>query len=223
MSTQIILLERVDNLGEMGDVVTVKPGYARNFLLPQKKALRASKENVAYFEAQKKSLEAENDKKKKEAEKLAKSIEGLKAPLIRQASEAGRLYGSVTSRDIAASIRETAKGEIAVNRSMVNLNDNIKTIGLFPIEVALHPEVKVEVTINIARSAEEAKTQEKTGKALIADEETPAEEPKAPEAKAKEEVEEDPAEEEKTQDAEAEEKKPTKKAKKDNAEENTAE
>ena len=179
MSTQIILLERVDSLGNMGDIVDVKPGYARNFLLPQRKALRVSKENVAYFESQKKSLEAENDKKKKDAEKLAKSIESIKAPLIRQASEAGRLYGSVTSRDIAAAIRETAKDDVAVNRNMVNLNDNIKTIGLFPIEVALHPEVKIEVMINIARSAEEAKTQEKTGKALVADnveEEAPIEE-----------------------------------------------
>ncbi|MDH5721711.1 MAG: 50S ribosomal protein L9 [Alphaproteobacteria bacterium] len=181
MSTQIILLERVENLGNMGDVVDVKPGYARNFLLPQKKALRASKENIAYFEAQKKSLEAENEKKKKEAEKLAKSIEGLKAPLIRQASEAGHLYGSVTSRDIAATICETAKGDVAINRTMVSLNDNIKTIGLFPIEIVLHPEVKVEVTINIARSSEEAKTQEKTGKALITEEEKPEEEPKAKE------------------------------------------
>lgn len=179
MSTQIILLERVDNLGSMGDIVDVKPGYARNFLLPQKKALRVSKANIEFFEAQKKSLEAENDKKKKDAEKLAKSIENLKAPLIRQASEAGRLYGSVTSRDISAAIRETAKGDVAVNRNMVNLNDNIKTIGLFPIEITLHPEVKIEVIINIARSIEEAKTQEKTGKALVADnveEEAPIEE-----------------------------------------------
>tara|TARA_B100001989_G_C24537605_1_gene465418 strand:+ start:1624 stop:2220 length:597 start_codon:yes stop_codon:yes gene_type:complete len=175
MSTQIILLERVDNLGEMGDLVNVKPGYARNYLLPQKKALRASKENIAYFEAQKKSLEADNEKKKKEAEKLAKKIEGVKAPLIRQASESGRLYGSVNSRDIAAAINEKVS-DVKIDRAMVNLNDNIKTIGLFDIEVALHAEVKINVTINVARSPEEAEIQDKTGKALIVDnEETPAE------------------------------------------------
>lgn len=166
-ATQIILLERVESLGNMGDVVSVKPGYARNYLLPQRKALRASKENIAYFEAQKKHLEAENAKLKKEAEKLANKLDGLKAPLIRQASEGGQLYGSVTSRDIAAVVSEASKETIA--RSMVNLNQNIKTLGLFPIEISLHPEVKVNVTINIARSAEEAKVQAETGRAMIAD------------------------------------------------------
>jgi len=170
-ATQIILLERVDNLGQMGDVVTVKPGYARNYLFPQKKALRASKHNLAYFEGQRKALEAENEKKRKEAETLAKKLEGLTAPLIRAASEGGQLYGSVNSRDIAQEVAN-ASGE-AITRNMVDLNQNYKTVGLFPVEIVLHPEVKVEVTINIARSNEEAKIQAETGKALIAEDETP--------------------------------------------------
>lgn len=168
MSTQVILLERVDNLGDMGDVVSVRPGYARNYLLPQRKALRASKNNLAYFEAQKKTLQAENDKRKAEAAKQAKKLEGAKVALIRQASEAGQLFGSVAGRDIAAELAK-ATG-VAVDRSMVRLNQNFKLIGLFPVEVSLHPEVKVTVTINIARSVEEAETQAKTGKALIAGE-----------------------------------------------------
>lgn len=167
MPTQVILLERVEKLGNMGDVVAVKPGYARNYLLPQKKALRASKDNIAYFEAQKKHLEAESDKQKKEAEKLAKKIEGIKVPLIRAASESGQLYGSVNTRDIA---QEAAKesGE-AITREMVKINQNFKTVGLFPVNIQLHPEVIVEITVNIARSSEEAKTQAKTGKALVAE------------------------------------------------------
>ncbi|MEM7679879.1 MAG: 50S ribosomal protein L9 [Pseudomonadota bacterium] len=168
MSTQVILLERVDNLGEMGDVVSVKPGFARNFLLPQKKALRANEENVAYFESKKKHLQAENEKAKKEAEKIAKKLADLKAPLVRQASESGQLYGSVTSKDIADIVSEISKE--TVTRAMVNLNQNFKSLGLFPVEISLHPEVKVEVTINIARSQEEADIQAETGQALVADE-----------------------------------------------------
>ncbi len=168
MATQVILLERVDNLGNIGDVVAVKPGYARNYLLPQRKALRASKDNVAYFEAQKKHLLADNDKRKAEAEKLAKKLEGTKVALIRQASEGGQLFGSVAARDVAA---ETSKvSGIAVDRKMVLINQNFKLIGLFPVTVALHPEVKTTITINIARSVEEAETQAKTGRALIAGE-----------------------------------------------------
>ena len=177
MSTQVILLERVENLGNMGDVVSVKPGFARNYLLPQSKALRASKANIAYFEAQKKHLEAENDKKRKEAEKQAKGLEGLTVALIRQASETGQLYGSVNARDIAEQIAEASKTDVP--RSAVNMNQNFKTLGLFPVEVFMHPEVKVEVTINIARSQEEAKIQLETGKAMISDQDeaaAPAEE-----------------------------------------------
>ena len=167
MATQVVLLQRVESLGKMGDVVSVRPGYARNYLLPQKKALRASKENIAYFESQKKHLEAENDKQKKSAEKLAKKLEGMKAPLIRQASEGGQLFGSVTARDIAVEVSK-ASGE-TIERHMVQLNQNFKMLGLFPVDIALHPEVKISVTINIARSAEEAAMQAKTGKALIVD------------------------------------------------------
>lgn len=187
-STQVILLERIENLGAMGDVVNVKPGFARNYLLPQKKALRASESNIAYFEGQKKALEAESAKKQKEAEKVAKKVEGAKAPLIRQASEAGQLFGSVNARDIAAAISEVS-GE-TITKNMVRLNQNIKTIGLIPVEIVLHPEVKAEVTINIARSTEEAETQAKTGRALIADEVEAQEAEEAPEVAALEAAEE---------------------------------
>lgn len=166
-SMEIILLERIDSLGNMGETVKVRPGFARNYLLPQKKALRATKDNVAYFESQRAALEKLNNEKKKEAEKLSKKLEGIKVALIRHAAEAGQLYGSVSSRDVAEAI--TAESGVAVARSMVNINQALKTIGLFKVSVALHPEVKVDVTINIARSEEEAKIQAKTGKALIAE------------------------------------------------------
>lgn len=161
---QVILLERVESLGQMGDVVNVKPGYARNFLLPRQKALRATKENVVQFENQKKVLEAESLKKKGEAEKVAKKVDGLKVAIIRQASEAGQLYGSVTARDIADAVVE--KG-FTVNRTQVTMDRNYKLLGLYPVKVWLHPEVSVTVTINIARSLEEAKLQEQKGEALI--------------------------------------------------------
>ena len=169
MATQVVLLQKVENLGEMGDVVKVRPGYARNYLLPQKKALRASKENMVYFEARKKHLQAENDQKRAEAETIATKIKDMKVPLIRQASEAGQLFGSVTARDIAQEVAKASKED--VQRTMVQLNQNFKLIGLFPVDLLLHPEVKVSVTINIARSAEEAEIQAKTGKALIAESE----------------------------------------------------
>ena len=163
--TQVILLERVDKLGNMGETVNVKQGYARNYLLPQGKALRATKDNVAYFEAQKSALEAENAKKREAAEKEAKKVAGLTLNIIRQASEGGQLFGSVNARDISEAASELSKVEIG--RSQVDLNQNLKMIGLFPVEIALHPEVKVEVTLNIARTEEEAKIQKETGKALI--------------------------------------------------------
>lgn len=219
MSTKVVLLQRVDNLGEMGDVVSVRPGYARNFLLPQQMALRASKENIAYFEAQKKVLQADSDKRKKEAEKLAEKLAGIKVPLVRQASEAGQLFGSVTSRDIAAEV-SSASGE-KIDRTMVVLNQNFKLIGLFPVTIALHPEVKVNVTVNIARSTEEAEIQAKTGKALIAEEgtakaETPSEDAaleSALEADALE-AEKERAEQEKQEEADEAEAKAKSKAKK---------
>lgn len=167
MSTQVILLERVENLGAMGDVVTVKPGFARNYLLPQAKALRATKENIAYYEAQKAHLQKANAEKKAEAEKVAKSVGDAKVVLVRQAAEAGQLFGSVTSRDIAEAL--TASSKQMITRGMVKLNDNFKSIGLFPVDIMLHPEVTVKVTVNVARSADEAETQFKTGKAVIAD------------------------------------------------------
>ena len=167
MPTEIILLERIERLGKMGDVVKVKPGYARNFLLPQRKALRATKENLSYFEGQRKVLEAQNAERKAEAQKVAGKLEGLKVMIIRQASEAGSLYGSVASRDIADAL--ASGSQITIARNQVDLNDAIKSIGLFPVKITLHPEVKVQITLNIARSAAEAATQEKTGKAAIVD------------------------------------------------------
>lgn len=207
MATQVILLERVENLGQMGDVVSVKPGYARNYLLPQSKALRASKENIAYFDAQKKTLEAENEKKRKEAEKLAAKIKGVKVPLIRAASEAGQLYGSVNSRDIAEQL--SAETKLDIQRSMVVINQNYKTIGLFDVDVVLHPEVKERITVNIARNEEEAKIQAETGKALIAEadeniEEVIAEEAAAVEEGLEEVLEEGALEAQKEKQAEAE-------------------
>ena len=168
-TTSVILLERMDKLGNLGDVVTVRPGYARNYLLPQKKAMRASKENIAYFEAQKAGIEKANNEKKAAAEKQSKKVEGAVVTLIRQASEAGQLFGSVSARDIAEGV--AAETGEAIDRTQVMLNTNFKLIGLFPVEIALHPEVKVEITVNIARSEDEAAIQKKTGKAVIAQEE----------------------------------------------------
>lgn len=173
MSMDVILLERVESLGNMGEKVRVKPGYARNFLLPQGKALRATADNIAYFESQRAALEKLNAEKRAEAEKVAKKLEGLKVSMIRNAAEGGQLYGSVNARDIADAINGAGKAQI--DRQMVVVNQNFKTIGLFEVPVALHPEVKVLVTINVARSEEEAKIQAKTGKAVIADDgRTPA-------------------------------------------------
>lgn len=186
MATQVILLERIEKLGAMGDIVNVKPGYARNYLLPQSKALRATESNIAYFETQKATLEKANNEKKTAAEKHAKSLDGTKVVLIRQAGEAGQLYGSVTSRDIADAINEAAKEKI--ERNMVDLNQNFKEVGLFPVVVTLHPEVKIEVTVNIARTEDEAKTQAKTGKALIADDQEAASEKAEAKAQAKAEA-----------------------------------
>lgn len=168
MSTmEVILLERVENLGKMGETVNVKPGYARNFLLPQKKALRATNENKAFFEAQRAELEKRNADKRSEAEKVATKLNGAKVVLVRNAAEGGQLYGSVTTRDVADAVASQTKQ--TVDRSAVLLNQGFKMLGLFPVTLMLHPEVKVEITINIARSEEEAKIQAKTGKALVAE------------------------------------------------------
>ena len=204
MSTQIILLERIEHLGAMGEIVHVKPGYARNFLLPQNKALRATKSNIAYFEAQKAVLEKANNEKKAAAEKHAKTLEGMTIAIIRQAGEGGQLYGSVTARDIADEINQVAKEKI--ERNMVDLNQNFKDIGLFPVTLTLHPEVKVDVTVNIARTADEAAKQLKTGKAIISDEleDNSVQTEEATEASKADLMEADALEAEKTAEAEAE-------------------
>lgn len=162
----IILLERVENLGQMGDLVKVKPGYARNFLLPTGKALRATKANMERFESERVQREADNLTRKSEAEGIAKKMEDLSVSLIRAASEMGQLYGSVTSRDIAEGV--TAQG-YSVSKNQVDLNTAIKTLGLMPVNVILHPEVSVKVTVNIARSKDEAEEQIKLGRAIVND------------------------------------------------------
>ena len=153
MPMNVILLERVPKLGQMGDVVKVKPGFARNFLLPQKKALRATKDNIAYFESQRKTLEAQNLERRKDAEAVATKMADHKVTLIRQASEALQLYGSVTSRDIAEA--SAAQG-VRIERSQVELDKPIKALGAHKIKIHLHPEVTVEITALVARSPDEA-------------------------------------------------------------------
>jgi len=153
---EVILLERVEKLGQMGDVVNVKNGYARNFLLPRKKALRATKSNISYFETQRKDLEARNLENRAEAEAVAGKMEGAKVVLIRQAGETGQLYGSVSARDIAVSLTEDG---YKVERSQVVLDRPIKILGLHEIRVVLHPEVSQLIEANVARSPEEAELQ----------------------------------------------------------------
>ncbi len=157
---EVILLERVHNLGQIGDVVKVRPGYARNFLLPTKKALRATEANKAKFESQRAQIEAMNLEKRSEAEKVQSKVEGLKIVLIRQAGETGQLFGSVNARGLAEAV--TAAG-FTIDRRQVILDRPIKTLGLHPVRIALHPEVIVSVTANVAKSAEEAEAQEKAG------------------------------------------------------------
>lgn len=171
---QVILLEKVDNLGALGQEVKVRDGYARNYLLPQRKALRATDANRAYFQREKSALEALNAKKRDAAAAESKKLDGLVVSLVRQASEAGHLYGSVSSRDIVDAVAAEAK--ITLDRNTVVLNESLKALGLFPVTVSLHPEVKVQITVNIARTAEEAAIQKKTGKALVKtdEEEKPA-------------------------------------------------
>src|SRR5215472_11251357 len=153
---ELILLERVEKLGQMGQIVKVKPGYARNFLLPQKKALRATKDNLAYFETQRIQLEAKNLERKSEASDVGQKLEGVRVVLVRQAGESGQLYGSVSSRDIADAV--TAAG-FTVDRQQIVLERPIKTLGLHPVRVMLHPEVAVTVTANVAQSLEAAEMQ----------------------------------------------------------------
>src|ERR1700686_4975807 len=154
----LILLERIEKLGQMGQIVKVKPGYARNYLLPQKKAMRATKDNLAYFETQRAQLEANNLSRKSDAGTVAEKLEGLKVVLIRQAGESGQLYGSVSARDIADAV--TAAG-FTIEKRQVVLDRPIKNLGLHAVKVVLHPEVSVTITANIAQSAEEAEMQAK--------------------------------------------------------------
>ena len=153
---QVILLERVEKLGQMGDVVKVKDGFARNYLLPKKKALRATEQNRTYFETQRVQLEARNLERKTEAQALAARLDGKSFVLLRQAGDRGQLYGSVSPRDIAEVV---TAGGFSLGRSQVPLDKAIKTVGLFPVAVVLHPEVRVHVTVNVARTADEAERQ----------------------------------------------------------------
>lgn len=153
---QVILLERIERLGQMGDIVAVKPGFARNFLLPKGKALRASKANMTHFESQRAQLEARNLELKGEAGGVADKLGGQSFIVIRQAGEGGQLYGSVSSRDLAEVVSE---GGFSLSRNQVILDRPIKMLGLHEVRVSLHPEVITMVTVNVARSEEEAERQ----------------------------------------------------------------
>jgi large subunit ribosomal protein L9 len=171
---QVILLERVAKLGQMGEVVEVKPGYARNYLLRQGKALTASKANIEAFEARKAQLEAQNLETRKEAEAMADKLAGQQFVVIRQASDGGALYGSVSTRDAADAAIEAG---FTIERKQVALSRPIKELGLHPVTVTLHPEVEIEIVLNVARSPEEAELQAsgKTIQELAAEEEAQAE------------------------------------------------
>jgi large subunit ribosomal protein L9 len=152
----LILLERVEKLGQMGQLVKVKPGYARNYLLPQKKAMRATKDNLAYFDTQRAQLEATNLQRKAEASQVAEKMTDVTVVLIRQAGETGQLYGSVAARDIADAVTEAG---FTVDKRQIVLDRPIKTLGMHPVRVMLHPEVSVTVTANVAQSEEGARMQ----------------------------------------------------------------
>ncbi len=170
---QVILLERIEKLGQMGDVVKVKPGYARNYLLPKKKAMRATDANLKVFESQRSQLETDNLERRSEAEAVAGKLDGLSIALIRQAGEGGQLYGSVTARDMAQAL---GKDGVKVERSQVQLDKVIKVLGLHPVRLRLHPEVSVTITVNVARSEEEARSQASEGHVVSAEEQRAAEE-----------------------------------------------
>lgn len=163
---EVILLERVENLGQIGDVVKVRAGYARNYLLPRRKALRANDDNKKLFDGQRAELEARNLERKSEAEAAAKKIDGRQFVVIRQSSELGHLYGSVSTRDIADVASE---GGVNIDRGQVRLDKPLKTLGIFPVRVMLHPEVAAKIEINVARSAEEADRQARGENVLARD------------------------------------------------------
>ena len=160
----IILLERVEKLGQMGELVSVKSGFARNFLLPQGKAVFASKENIKLFEERKSQLEGENITRKKEAQNLSDNISFKEVVIIRAASESGQLYGSVSAKDIANTV---TKAGLSINKSQVDLNKALKTLSYEDISIKLHPEISINLKLNIARSLEESKEQTKLKKAII--------------------------------------------------------
>ena len=154
---EVILLERVEGLGQMGDEVSVKPGYARNFLLPKGKALRATGENKAHFEGKRIQLEADNLNRRKEAESVGSKLDRQSFVLVRQAGDTGQLYGSVTVKDIASKLLDSG---FKVDKNQVRLNEPIKAIGVYEVIIVLHPEVTVNVNVNVARSVDEAENQE---------------------------------------------------------------
>src|SRR5437588_6545024 len=168
---QVVLLERDEKLGQIGDVVKVKDGFARNFLLPKKKALRATKANLVYFETQRAQLETRNLEHRKEAEQIGEKLKGKSFVLLRQAGDRGQLYGSVSPRDIADVV---GVGGFSISRSQVPLDKAIKAIGVVPVSIVLHPEVRVQVNINVARTEDEAERQAR-GEDVLA-ERTPEEE-----------------------------------------------
>ncbi len=163
----IILLERIEKLGQMGELVSVKSGYARNFLLPQGKAVFASKENIKMFEEKKSQLEGENITRKTEAQNLADNISFKEVVVIRAASESGQLYGSVSAKDISKAVTEAG---LSINKSQVDLNKALKTLSYEDISIKLHPEISINLKLNIARSIEEAREQTKSRKAIITNE-----------------------------------------------------
>jgi large subunit ribosomal protein L9 len=167
---QVVLLERIARLGQMGDVVKVKDGYARNFLLPQGKALRATKENLTRFEADRSQLEARNLEAKKEAEGVSTKLDKKSFVVIRQAGDTGQLYGSVATRDVAEVV---SAGGYSIDRRQVRLDKPIKVLGLHPVRIALHPEVMATVTLNVARSTDEAERQARGEDVLSVREEGP--------------------------------------------------
>jgi len=175
---QVILLERVEKLGQMGDVVKVKDGFARNFLLPKKKALRATKANRVHFETQRVHLEAHNLERKSEALEIAKKLDGKSFVLLRQAGDRGQLYGSVSPRDIADVV---SAGGFSIARTQVPLDKAIKSIGLVSVAIVLHPEVRVHVTVNVARTEDEAERQAR-GEDVLAEEKPEEEAPAVAEA-----------------------------------------
>jgi large subunit ribosomal protein L9 len=161
---EVILLPRIEKLGQMGQVVRVKPGYARNYLLPRRKAIRATDENKAKYEKQRAQLEANNLAKRQEAEAISGKVEGITVIIIRQAGETGQLYGSVSARDVAAA---ATKAGVTIDRNQILMDRPLKDLGLHPVRVALHPEVIVTITANVAKSEEEAELQRKAGHAIV--------------------------------------------------------